>query len=469
MVAQLNVRTVVLALLFLQEHVQAVQFVSDLRLRLNDSHPTSTLRAYASDCGKRREFSFFQESKLPGAGMNPQSIVPYDVVLKDGYIHVGCVKDKMFEVGDKFGNNKFSYKLGKTANVSIIHYAEMVPDEDKQPITHSECFKFCRTVPLMSFFGITHGRDCYCTPFFHEIAGDSSDCDSVCDGDSGSLCGGKTKSSMFSMHNCADTALELTAVSETGESLSKNTSQLAKDTKTLAQDMEKVANDAQSMFEKAGDPAASKVLQSTKVFSGKLLHTAEDALEVAKDIDKGTKDAEGMKKNDFTSNAKVTAAEKVIAGLEEDIAEIKNKSVTLKSLYGLATRGKGKDHEGHLDQYYPLMYFVDKTHEDVPTTCGGEVDKQSIFAASKDECAAACNSEVQTCVGFSFYEGGVCLLVSKFKSVTYYTKCGDKAKDKAKTACYAKLKYFEGVILKPDGSGKCDACLKEATEAKRCF
>jgi len=469
MVAQVNVMTATLAVLLLQAHVQAVQLVSDSRLRSNSSHPSSTLRKYANDCGKRHELTLLQESQLPGAGMTPKSILPYDVVLKDGYLHVGCVKDKMFELGDKFGNNKFSYKLGGTTNVSIIHYAELVPDEDKQPITHSVCFKFCRTVPLMSVFGITRGRDCYCAPFFHEIAGDSSDCDAVCDGDSSSLCGGKTKSSVFSMHNCADTAQELTTIAETGESLSKNTSQLATDTKTLAQDMEKVAADAQSMFEKAGDVAAIKLLQSTKVFCGKLLHAAEDALEVAKAIDKGAKDAEGMKKNDFTSNAKVTEAEKVIAVLEEDIAEIKNESVKLKSLHGLATRGTGKGYEGHLNQYFPLMYFVDKTHKDVPTTCGGEVDKQSIFAASKDECAAACNSEVQTCVGFSFYDGGVCLLVSKFKSVTYYTKCGDKAEDKAKTACYAKLKDFEGVSLKPDGSGKCDLCLKEATEAKRCF
>jgi len=180
-------------------------------------------------------------------------------------------------------------------------------------------------------------------------------------------------------------------------------------------------------------------------------------------LDQGAIGAEGMK----NSSAKIAAVEKVIGAFEEDIANGKEEAVKLRHSYHLATRGNGKGTNG--DQYYPLMYFVDKQHKDVPTTCAGDVDKHGILAASKDDCAAACSSEAQTCVGFSYYKGGVCLLISKFKSLTYYTKFGGEIKHKATTACYAKLARFDGVSLKPDGSGKCDVCLDQAIEARRCF
>jgi len=451
------------ALLVFRAKVHAMILRGVLYSDVEPIQPMSSLTAYANDCGRTHGWSFALQAKSPGAGMDPESINPYDVVLKSGYMHVGCVRDKMFEVGDKFGRNKLSYQIGETANVSIVHYKELVPKEDQEPITHTVCFKFCRTIPLMSFFGIIHGRDCYCTPFFHEISGDSSECDAQCNGDSSAICGGKTKSSMFSMHACADTAVELRAVADTGKQVSKSAIQLAKDTKALAQNMQKAASETEALFTKAGDPAASELLQFTKAYAGKLLHAAEVTLKAAMVLDQGAIGAEGMK----NSSAKIAAVEKVIGAFEEDIANGKEEAVKLRHSYHLATRGNGKGTNG--DQYYPLMYFVDKQHKDVPTTCAGDVDKHGILAASKDDCAAACSSEAQTCVGFSYYKGGVCLLISKFKSLTYYTKCGGEIKHKATTACYAKLARFDGVSLKPDGSGKCDVCLDQAIEARRCF
>merc|ERR1719230_2399526 len=71
------------------------------------------------------------------------------------------------------------------------------------------CFEFCRTVPDMMSFGLIHGRDCYCAPYYKMMAGDSSQCDAVCEGKSTTMCGGMTKSSIFTMHMCADTAEDL--------------------------------------------------------------------------------------------------------------------------------------------------------------------------------------------------------------------------------------------------------------------
>merc|ERR1719223_943090 len=132
-------------------------------------------------CGKKvsKKLSWLQN---PGAGMSPDSIKPFEKVLKDGYMLTECVKDAMYVHGDKFGNNKFDYKMGDTANSSIVHSSEHVAKEDREQMTHQVCFEFCRDIPDMGFFGISNGRDCYCESWYTPMASDSSDCDAVCEG-----------------------------------------------------------------------------------------------------------------------------------------------------------------------------------------------------------------------------------------------------------------------------------------------
>merc|ERR1719213_210970 len=93
-----------------------------------------------------------------------------------------------------------------------------------------------------------------------------------------------------------------------------------------------------------------------------------------------------------------------------------------EEVYKLSTRGKDGSRAG---EYYPLMYFVDKEYEDVPSTCGGTWDGKAVGYATITECAAACDeTKVEpACVGFFYHKTkeGICLLFSKFKSVTYYT------------------------------------------------
>merc|ERR1719329_1970084 len=145
----------------------------------------------------------------PGSGMTPDQIQPFERVLNDGYMPLGCIKDRMYEHGDKFGNNKFSYEYEHTGNVSIVHYADHVPKEDREKMTTTVCFNFCRTIPGMYAFGIVNGNDCYCTPFVKAIASDDSTCDVVCEGDTKSMCGSPTKANVFNMHHCDNTASNL--------------------------------------------------------------------------------------------------------------------------------------------------------------------------------------------------------------------------------------------------------------------
>eukprot|EP00972_Heterocapsa_arctica_P071587 10576471-Heterocapsa_arctica.AAC.1 len=64
--------------------------------------------------------------------------------------------------------------MGDSAGVSIVHYSEVVPKEDRKPMSHEVCFSFCRTVPDMNFFGIHNGRDCYCEPYYQATESDGS-------------------------------------------------------------------------------------------------------------------------------------------------------------------------------------------------------------------------------------------------------------------------------------------------------
>merc|ERR1719215_850575 len=113
----------------------------------------------------------------------PAAITPFKEYHMDGYSEVSCVLDSLLLHGDKHGDGKYNYKLGDVSNVSIVHYTDMIPKEDQKQMTHGVCYSFCRTVPMMNFFGIHNGRDCYCAPYYKQMAGDSSACDTVCDGD----------------------------------------------------------------------------------------------------------------------------------------------------------------------------------------------------------------------------------------------------------------------------------------------
>merc|ERR1719201_2061845 len=145
----------------------------------------------------------------------------------------------MYYRGDKYGDHKVDYKLGAVSRVSIVHYDAFVAREDRVDMTPTKCFEFCRTVPNMGFFGLTNGRNCYCAPYYKQMAGDSSQCDAVCPGDNTMMCGGKAKSSIFALHNCDSTEGDLKTADKKATELAKDMDDEVKTAKKLSQDMQK--------------------------------------------------------------------------------------------------------------------------------------------------------------------------------------------------------------------------------------
>lgn len=457
---------------------------------------TIPVRLYAKDCGKLRARAGVQAhhqlrgksaavSFRPGAGMNPDGYEPYAKVLKDGFFHADCIKDTMFHHGDKFGNNKFEYTLEDVANVSIVRYSETIPAEDALAITPEVCFEFCRTIPDMMFFGLVHGRECYCSPYYQRMAGDSSMCDSVCEGDAVQMCGGKTKSSIYTMHLCENTAENLAeaeaALVDVQPTLANATGEVA----ILANDMQLTAASLQQTLGLLGDPVASQLMQEAKIFAGELLHASEEQAKLLPLMDGARSDAQGLVGADFSDYGAASQAKKMITEMNKLAVDAEEATEQMQNYQHLASPDSEYVDAGA--QYYSLVYYVDKDYQGYPSTCGGHMIKRPMVNTNYDECAAACDAEVHDCVGFSHYPAGMCFLFSKFTSLTYYTGCPPTSfiqhdKSNATMAgavelgnttsiitCAAKLSRFEGTDVKPDPSGKCGQCLKEATKADRCL
>jgi len=428
----------------------------------------------------------------PGAGVvGYNAIQPFTEVFKDGFLKVDCVKDAMYEHGDKFGNNKDNFKYNHgLKSTSIVHYTEKVPKEDREKMTYSVCFEFCRGIKDMSFFGIHNGRDCYCTPYFKAMASDSEICDSVCEGDESLTCGGKSKSQLFSMHVCDSTEDELAAAKQNGLSIKDKLNTLS----TQMVDDTQLAQTKSDMMQKslgqAGDPGASDILKKSRVWSGKNIAAGEKGKELVQQIIALETTTTGATGKDLSQYDNLNEVEDIIRQWGHVTSEAKRLFDDNVKMWELAQPPIDKLDLTNWDKHYrPIMHFVDKKHEAVPSTCTGELVDEPVLSYTANECAAACDSLVGRCVGFSFFwsDGGVCFLYSKFKAVQYYTGCEpaepapvapvapvaeflqtnqlavQKKSSSTQPApfeaqCIAKLQFFEGTSLKAN-----------IKEANRCF
>jgi len=442
---------------------------------------------YKRDCWKKRPISLAQEDMhKPGAGMD--KVTPFQQVLKDGFYQVDCVRDYMFENGDKHGNNKFSYKLQDIANVSIVRYDDVVPKEDRDKMTHATCFAFCRTVPDMMFFGIRRGGTCYCAPYYKPYPGDSSMCDSVCEGEGSQMCGGESKSSIFEMHSCNNIASDLSNTASKMEDIQADMMKLVKKVKKAGNDMQDAGDTLYKAFNGMGDVSAARNIQKAKVRAGEILHSVDEAEALDGDMDDLKSDASGLKGSDFSMFAKAEEAEDTTRKMKKAISKASRLIDDMEDMY-ISAHAKpmlsNNNTDGAAGQYLPALYFVNKDDMKYSSTCGGKNIGEPLLGTI-DDCAAACDSEfVGDCSGFSFMGSsklnnavGLCFVMAHFKDLTFYPKCG-KGKSFLQTegvpawvdntACMAKLSEFNGLSLKPDPSGKCKHCFKKVRKARDCF
>jgi len=435
-------------------------------LQLRDSsslHPAQAGPALLSK--KHALCSQKSASKNPGAGID--SSTPFAEVLKDGYMTVGCFKDELLYFGDKYGTHKHDYRMGEISNVSIVRYEVVVAKENRQRMSMDVCFDFCRTIPDMSSFGIAHGRDCYCAPFFKQMAGDDSMCDSVCEGNPTQMCGGHTKSSIFQMHSCSDGVQDMeSAAAEATASSDLLTLELGK-LAPLVASMQTIAATYQERLGKAGDVAAGDLMQQAKVVAGELNQSLVEGASVGEALSAKLVERDSATPGS-TDHAAVQAADTIVEDLN-DLAEAGNDIAdTLTELRRDVSPSVTADEVAPL--FYKIMYFVDKKLQDAPTTCSGDLLDKPIVGKTYLECGRICDRRGQECKGFSYFPDGLCFLMKKFKTVRYYTECEEapeKMADFNATSCSVRFSDYQGTDLSPT-SKNCKECLKDVEGASGC-
>jgi len=434
--------------------------------------------------------------------MHPDAIEPFQMVTKDGFLMTACVKDAMLEHGDKFGNGKHRYKMESTANVSIVHYAEIIPKEDREKMSINKCFDFCRTVPNMVYFGLHAGRDCYCTPYYKPMPGDSSNCDEVCEGEPSQMCGGKVQSSIFEMHSCADTRSDLEdIITEVEDKIFFHFQDLATHLKDVADEGTADAQALQEVFGAAGGPATSNFMQEAKVYAGEMLDAVGEAQKLIDAMQDPYDAASASVNRNLQNFDNIKVAEDAIKELKDGLSAAVDITDKMKKLMHAGHPVSLMGEEGYRStdaakQYYPIMYFVDDEFKSKyvkekatmfqhATTCQGTL-LQIVFGGVMDDCAHACDGLPGKCDGFQFmdFNDGMCLLFESVKAVQHWTGCTQhEVTAPFSVQCMGKLSRLEGVggiapredkIMEEaqkvrQGTGKCAHCLDSFEVYDRCY
>lgn len=376
-------------------------------------------------------------------------------IYKDGYFEIGCIKDYMYYHGDKFGNNKFSYEIGAISHVSIIFPLDYVPKSDQKPMTVAYCYSMCRQLSSISFFGIMNGKDCYCTPYVKAMAGDDSTCTQPCEGDKGAMCGSATKSTVFQMHSCDDTAVSLQGAMTSAGTLITKLDDLSTPVKEAGEMVDKTAAAMKDAFGKVGDPEVSNLFQESLSVGSSLKMLAGKCSKLKTTMQGTSSEATTIEAEDLTVSANADKADAIMATIEGEkasaemcIADMTRMMKTVAPAY----EGGMENTTNASAQYYPIMYFVNKDFVDSPTSCSGKL-LATYVGVSKDECAASCDgTSLAGCMGFFYVPkeaatpepkvpNSFCFTFSAITSIQYYkADCAEKAA----SMCYGKFSKLEG-------------------------
>lgn len=447
--------------------------------------------AYHKDgkCGAKlskkhqKKAALLQEPELPestahpGAGKNPEDNTPYDIIYKDGFWPVGCFNDHVRihkDLHSAQGSHRYKEDF---SDISIVWYHETVEKEDQEKMSPKVCYEFCRTVKDMGYFGLYAGTDCYCAPYYRRGEGGEGDtCDLPCEGDMTTLCGGKSKSSIYEMHLCATTMDELNEAKAQAEEVKESAKACTEDID--AEGMQKAADTLREKGPKGfGDDTAGDHGQAASVFAGELTRMVEDCAAKEKEMDDLLGEWDTHSKFEVGRMSQRDAEDyldKLKAALEDGVALAKVADDSKAMAHPRVNEARTAS---AFEQYLPVMTLVDKEKADTKTTCGGTYTQKPISGLSKEECAFACDQVLfpvkERCMGYQYFEdaegGKLCWLFSSVETVNYY-QCGEggekflqtskKARQHMKAAddleCYVKVSLMTGWA--PTGTAELTGC-----------
>merc|ERR1719446_170897 len=110
-------------------------------------------------------------------------------------------------------------------------------------------------------------------------------------------------------------------------------------------------------------------MQDAKVWAGDLIHAADDGVkehDALKEVEE--KGEASKKKGDFSDYDNAKEAEEHIEEMQKLTAKGEESHEELTEMFEVA-HPSAEVVEGAADQYYNIMYFVDKEFDEVPSTC----------------------------------------------------------------------------------------------------
>lgn len=259
------------------------------------------------------------------------------------------------------------------------------------------------------------------------------------------MCGGKKKSLMFEMHFCADTAgalQESAMVADEMLSYMYDTAFIGAELTANLFDSGKLLKEYAGLsglpdvadMGLAAEHAGMDIIKAT---------VALGCLDDYRDMITTYKEAKDMRDLDFTLSPNLQKADDARAKMKDlsinlDMCtkKLEEQLVGVYPLFHSFTELEGpgdlkKAHEEYaaaFEQYYPLLYVIDKESPPKMSSCEGDVIGQPAVL-TLPECSAACNSLVypKKCMGYQFFQlgksdelGPICFLFSKIKSVTSF-------------------------------------------------
>jgi len=291
-------------------------------------------------------------------------------------------------------------------------------------MTPTICFDFCRQYEDAHFFGLVHGRDCYCTRYFDKGAtGGQGECDLPCEGDSKELCGGMEKSSLFEMHLCLEGAQEMNAASEIALQAGADCVAQVEASKTELEKVRQLAGIWNLPGVCSKKPEGDRVCNLPASWLEKASEVAAAAAEVEHIagivVDTSSKLTEAENEKDENSVEHVRRVEDLTATLKKSAIKAKALASLLKSKRAQqAGPLGGKTLEAFEDHFEVLGNVAENWH----SLCALEpIVGESWLAAAEDKpasCADRClglSTGVEACVAFNWqYHDGLaaCQLLS---------------------------------------------------------
>lgn len=277
------------------------------------------------------------------------------------------------------------------------------------------------------------------------------------------MCGGKTSSDIFEMHTCDDARSNLEdIITKVEDIIFLHLQDLVDHVKDIADEGLYDATEIRGVFGAAGGPEVSAYMQNAIEYSNVLHEASRKAQKLIDSMEDPYDAAKSMLDADLHDFDNIKVAENAIKDMKKGVKSADKHNYDMREImkeaHPISLMGEEDFNSTEAaTQYYPIMYFVEKSFESQyvlegnamfqhPTTCTGNL-LRIIFGAVADDCAHVCDGMPGRCSAFQYlaFNDGMCILFESVKTVQQWVGCHQDEPAPFNVQCMGKLSRLEGV------------------------